>query len=162
MRKILEAISLASLAALLWITYGALYGPERLPDRIPTHFDLSGNPNGWGSPGALWLLPIVAVVFYLAITITSRFPSAFHYPVRVTQENLPRLQAISLQMIAWLKAESLCLFAWIQWSIVHAVREGRFSLSPFLMPVFLVLILGTVLGSIVVMIRAAKPAWRSI
>jgi uncharacterized membrane protein len=162
MRKILEAVSLASLAVLLWITYAALRGPERLPDRIPTHFDLSGHPNGWGSPGALWLLPIVAVAIYLAITITSRFPSAFHYPVRVTQENLPRLQAISLQMIAWLKAESLCFFAWIQWSILQSVQNGRFGISPFLMPAFLVVILGTVLGFIVVMIRAARPAGQSI
>ena len=53
MRKTLEVVGLGMLAVLYWITYAALHGPERLPDRIPTHFDISGQPNAWGSPGFL-------------------------------------------------------------------------------------------------------------
>jgi len=53
MRKLLEAVSVAGLVALYWFTWSALYGPNRLPDRVPTHFDAAGNPNAWGSPRSI-------------------------------------------------------------------------------------------------------------
>ncbi len=107
MRRTLEVVSLAGLAVLFWITWRAFYGPDPLPARIPTHFDIAGNPNGWGSPSSLLLLPAVALAIYLGMTVVSKFPSAFNYPVRVTPENRPRLQALTLQMIAWLKTEMI-------------------------------------------------------
>jgi hypothetical protein len=158
MRRNLEIVGLALLAILCWITFRALYGPSRLPDRIPTHFDLAGNPNGWGSPAMLWLLPVMAVVIYGLITVVSFFPSAFNYPVRVTPENRPRLQALSLQMVAWLKVELAFLFTWLQWSILGAVRAGHGRVSPWIVPVFLVLVFGTCIGHIVAIVRAAPPA----
>ncbi len=47
MRKTLEAISLGALAVLSWIAYSALHGSEPLPKRVPTHFDIAGQPNAW-------------------------------------------------------------------------------------------------------------------
>jgi hypothetical protein len=50
MRKLLEAISLLTLVALLWLTYATLYGPNPLTGRIPTHFDIASQPDAWGTP----------------------------------------------------------------------------------------------------------------
>jgi uncharacterized membrane protein len=158
MRRNLEIVGLALLAFLCWITVRALYGASRLPDKIPTHFDLAGNPNGWGSPATLLLLPVIAVVIYGLITVVSFFPSAFNYPVRVTPENRPRLQALSLQMVAWLKVELAFLFTLLQWFILGAVRSGHGHLSVWIVPLFLVLVFGTCIGYIVAMVRAAPPA----
>jgi uncharacterized membrane protein len=158
MRKNLEVIGLAALALLVWITYSALYGPNPLPGRIPTHFDFAGNPNGWGSPTALLLFPAVAATIYLAMTILARFPSTFSYPVTVTTENRPRLQKLTLSMVAWLKVELVCLFAWIQWSIVAAARHGHSGLSLALIPVSILVILGTVVWFIVALLRAGQAA----
>ncbi|MGA3136867.1 MAG: DUF1648 domain-containing protein [Terracidiphilus sp.] len=156
MRRTLEAVSLGALAVLFWVTYHALHGPDRLPARIPTHFDAAGNPNGWGSPSSLLLLPALALAIYLLITVVSQFPSAFNYPVRVTPENRPRLEALTLQMIAWLKTETICLFAWIQWVIVESARQGRLSVSLAEMPLFILAIFGTIAWHIVAMFRAAR------
>jgi uncharacterized membrane protein len=157
MRKTLEAISLATLAGLVWITLLALHGPNPLPERIPTHFDVAGNPNGWGPPSTLLFLPLLAVGLYLFISLIALFPALFKYPVRVTKENRARLEALTLQMIVWIKFELVCLFAWIQWIILQFVRAGHGSLSPVFVLVFLAAILGTVIGHIVALVRAAKP-----
>jgi uncharacterized membrane protein len=157
MRKTLEAIGLGALAVLFWVTYRALYGSDPLPDRIPTHFDIAGQPNGWGAPSALWLLPAVAVSLYLIMTLVAQFPSAFNYPVRVTIENRARLQALALSMIVAIKVEMVCLFACIQWSIVDGVRQGRFTLSPALVPLSIVVIFATAGWHIVAIFRAAQP-----
>jgi cytochrome bd-type quinol oxidase subunit 2 len=133
MRKFLEALSLAALTALLWQTYAALHGANRLPDRIPTHFDLAGNPNAWGPSGMLLTLPAVAMFLYLSISLVSRYPNSFNYPVRVTAQNRLRLQAIALNMVAFLKAETLCLFALLQYYTLQAARSERLGLPPWLM-----------------------------
>jgi len=155
MRKTLEAIGLIALVVLVWLTYQALAGPTRLPDRIPTHFDAAGNPNGWGSPAMLMLLPIVAIGLHLGITVVSRIPSAFHYPVRVTRVSLPRIQCLTLEMITCIKAELACLFATLQWWMIQAARNNEGQLPPLLMPGFIVLIFGTIGGYLFAVIRAA-------
>jgi uncharacterized membrane protein len=158
MRRILEFVGAGALISLFWITWSAVYGSERLPARIPIHFDLSGQPNGWGSPSALLVLPVVAMLLYLGMTLVAQFPQAFNYPVRVTAQNRPRLQALSLRMIAWIKVEMVCLFAGIQWSIVQGVRQGSFRLSPALVPVSIAVIFGTIIAHIAAMFRAARPS----
>jgi uncharacterized membrane protein len=156
MRKNLEAISLAALAVQFWITYRALYGPVPLPDRIPTHFDLAGNPNGWGSPAMLLLFPVLTAGIYLLITIVARFPAAFNYPVRVTAENRPRLQALALSMIVWLKMEIVCLFAWMQWATIQTARHAQPGLPVALMPVTLVAVFVTIVWHIAAMFKARR------
>ena len=157
MRKSLEAIGLAALAVLIWVTWSALAGPDPLPERIPTHFDMQGHPNGWGSPAMLLLLPVIAVALYLMMTVVARFPSSFSYPVRVTAENRARLQELTLNMVAWLKTELVCLFAWMQWSIIQMIRSGHGRLSPALVPGFLIVIFGTIGFHIFALFRAARP-----
>jgi hypothetical protein len=157
MRRSLEAISLGALALQFWITWRAFYGPLPLPARIATHFDLAGNPNGWGSPSALLLLPAVAVALYLLISAVSLFPSVFNFPVRVTPENRPRLEMLAIQMIAWLKAELVCLFTWIQGAAIEAARRGHGGLAPALFPVALAAIFGTIGWYLMAMRRTARP-----
>jgi len=155
MRKSLEAISLAVLAGMVWMAWHALLGPNRLPNRIPTHFNFSGQPDGWGSPSFLIMFPIAAVGLYLLLSVVVRFPEAFNYPVRVTEENRPRLEALTLEMIAWMKMEMIWLFAWIQWTILNAAQKGN-GPSLALLPVFVVALFGTIAWFFVAMRRAAQ------
>lgn len=156
MRKALDIVSLAGLAVLTWITADALAGPHRLRGPIPTHFDLGGQPNGWGTPWVLLFLPITATVLYILMTFVARFPDSFSYPTRVTRANIGRLQSLALNMIAWLKAEVVWLFACIQTSVVHAARTGQSrGIWASLMPMAVGIVLGTIVGYLVVMRRSS-------
>ena len=159
MRKSLEVFCLAALAWISWITYQAVYGPDHLPARIPTHFDMAGNPNGWGSPAGLLLLPIIALAIYVFMTVIALFPSTFHFSMPVTAENRPRLEALAIRVIALCKVEMLCLFLWIQHAIIEAARSPQqtFAATGYLIPVFVVVILGTVGWHVLAMYRAARP-----
>jgi len=157
MRKTMEAICLGLLAVLFWFTYSALNGPERLPDRIPTHYDLSGQPNAWGSPAFLWFLPLVATGVYLLLTVLGSIRyRRYNLPVRVTEANLPFIQDQTILMVAWIKSEILGLFLYMQWSIIQSARDGTFRLSPLLIPVFLLVIFSTVGWQLVALIRGAR------
>jgi len=156
MRKSLEALGIFSLGLLIWITWAALYGPNRLPDRVPTHFDAAGNPNAWGSPTGMIILPVIAAGLYLLMSLVTRFPGAFHYPVRVTRLNIERLQSVTLDMIAWLKVENTCLFLVLQWAFMQAARTGSGRLFPMILPFFIAAIFGTVAWHFIAMFRAAR------
>lgn len=157
MRKSLEVVGLGMLGVLYWITWEALSGANRLPERIPTHFDISGNPNGWGSPNTLLLIPIVATGIYLLITLLASIPTTkFNLPVRVTTANLSFIQEQTRNMVSWIKAEMICLFTYIQASIIHAARSSEFRLSPLMIPVFLVVVFGTVGWYLASIVRGAR------
>jgi uncharacterized membrane protein len=161
MRKIPEAISLAALVFQVWIVCGALYGASRLPERVPIHFDMAGHPNGWGSPSTFLVLPFVTVAVYLLLTIVARFPASFNYAgVEVTNENRPRLQALTINMLAWTKMEMVCTFLWVQWATIQAARHMVAPSLPALIAPLGVLFI-TVAWFIVAMLKAgrSKPSF---
>jgi uncharacterized membrane protein len=154
--RILEALSLAALVVLAAETALALFGSTPLPARVPTHFNAAGSPDAWGSASMLWLLPAVAATLYLLMTWVSRHPAAFNFPVRVTPFNRQRLERIALGMIAWLKAELLGFFAFIQGTIVRAARHPDHAISPVPMPLLLVAVFLTVGIHLVAIFRAGR------
>lgn len=162
MRKTMEVASVMMLALLYWITYAALNGAEPLPLRIPTHFDISGRPNAWGSPQMLWLLPLIGTGLYLLMTTLGsiRFRS-YNLPVRVTEANLPFIQNQTAIMVAWIKFEVLGLFTWIQSSIIQGARAGEFHLEPIMIPGFLIVIFATIGWFLSVIIRGARARLES-
>lgn len=156
MRKTLENFAIAALAFLCFITWAALYGPNRLPDRVPTHFNAAGEANAWGSPTGMIFLPVMALGLYLLLSIVVRFPDAFHYPVRVTRFNIARLQSITIDMIAWLKLELVCLFAVLQWAFIQAAHTGSGRIFPMILPFAIVAIFGTIGWHFLAIFRAAR------
>lgn len=43
---------------------------HKLPNQVPTHFDLQGNVNGWSAKWSLWLMPAsLSLLFYLLFKI---------------------------------------------------------------------------------------------
>jgi len=158
MRKTLEAISLAGLAALIWITWQALNGPDPLPDRIPVHFDAAGNANGWGPPSTLVLLPMVAAGIYLLITVISLLPTGIRSAANLTVESRERIQAVTRQMLAWIKAEIVSLFLCLQWFMLAGIREGTNTIPALAPPAFIVLIFATVAWHLVAVFRAVRRA----
>jgi len=137
------------------MTWAALHGPDRLPDRIPTHFDMAGRANGWGSPSLMLLMPAIAVGTYLLLTVVSRFPSAFNHPIASTPELLPRLRSVTQTMLILLKAELTSLFAALQWIFIHSARTGEGHLFAQILPVVILVVLGTLTWYLIAMVRCA-------
>ncbi|MGA7339933.1 MAG: DUF1648 domain-containing protein [Terracidiphilus sp.] len=156
MRKALEIVSLFALAALLAVTVSAFYGPARLPDRIPTHFNAAGRANAWGSPYMLLVIPLIAATVYVLMTLVSRYPTAFNYPVRVTPQNQQRLEDLALGMTVWLKTEVVSFLAWMQWNVIRLAHHPGPGLSPYLMPLLLVAVFATILFHLSFMLRAGR------
>ena len=64
--RITEALAWICAIASLVITVVRI---PQLPDTIPTHFDINGIPNGWGSPASLLALPIIILIANAIISL---------------------------------------------------------------------------------------------
>lgn len=155
MLRLREVLAAAVLAAVWAIALAARLGG--LPERIPTHFGLSGQADGWGTANQIFLLPVVALGLYVLLTVVVRSPGSFHYGVAVTAENRARLQEKAIALVGWLKAEVLVLLAvLVELQVRSAERGGSraIAVSAF---VGGGVILATILGFQVALGRAAKP-----
>lgn len=82
---IIEILSVILMAASLGI---AIYGMITLPETIPTHFDINGKADGYGSPGAMLILPITMFVTFGIISLLIHLvsPEFWNMPFKVKEE----------------------------------------------------------------------------
>jgi uncharacterized protein DUF1648 len=156
MRKSLEAAALVLLCLTWGWTANGIFGSDPLPAQIPVHFDLAGRPDRWGTPQMLWMIPLMTAVIYGLMTLVARYPSAFNFPLRIKPATRPRLEAIALNLLSWLKVEVLGLFFWIQFQAIQYSRKGRGELSPAFLPMVLLAIFGTIGWHIIAMRRVGR------
>jgi uncharacterized membrane protein len=156
MRKTLATIGLAVLALQVWGYCRDAYGPNRLPDVIPVHFDAAGHPNGWDSPTSFIILPILSLGLFLLLTVIARFPSIFNYPAELTEANRDRLQSLTIDLLAWMKLELVCIFAATQWMCLHLARHPEPESFSVILIVPIGMLFATIAWYIVALLRAGR------
>ncbi len=104
---------LAATALIVMFVYLFKAWPS-LPDEVPTHFNAAGVPDDWGSKSSLLILPIVVLVMYAGLTILSRFPHTFNFPVKITETNATRQYALAKSLLSFVKLDVLAIFLYIQ------------------------------------------------
>lgn len=115
-----------------------------LPFRVPVHFGLTGRPDGFGSKSTLLVLPVTAVVLYLTLSVVARYPAYFNFPVPVTDRNRQTLRDLAIEMLGWLKAEVMCIFAWLTLAIISTAEGHSSGLGPAFAPVSIGVIAATI------------------
>ncbi|MBL7137312.1 MAG: DUF1648 domain-containing protein [Bacteroidales bacterium] len=135
---ILEILAIVSLLGFIGFT---LYFISRLPDSVPTHFDASGKPDDFGSKASLWMLPVVALVLYAILSLVSRIPEKFNYPVKITQANARRQYTLGVRLIRCLKLAMILMFFFISYKTVMVAQANSGGLGIWFFPVLIGIIL---------------------
>ncbi|MGR6835880.1 DUF1648 domain-containing protein [Syntrophomonas erecta] len=135
--EVLSALGILMLLFLVWQSWGTL------PDKIPSHFGITGQPDAWGNKSSLITLPIIAIATHLLLTIVSKYPHTFNYPAKITEENAEFQYLMARYLIAVLKVEIIWLFAYIEWIIIKVALGKTTGLGNLFLPVFLLVMLGT-------------------
>lgn len=146
--NLLVAIAILFCLLLLAVSLGSL------PDIIPTHFNVAGQPDGWGSKWTILLFPILALILGPALLFLSRFPQVFNYIWQITPENAARQYQLARQLIEWLAAEIVCLMAYIEWTIIQAARFNGQGLGAW----FILVPIVTIFITLGIYFRSASQA----
>ena len=104
--------------------YSILQYPQ-LPATIPTHFNLEGKPDGYGSKASILLLPVIGAVLFGGMPILNKYPHIFNYLYTVTEENAERQYRSATRLIRVMKLLVVCLFAFLQYKVIKGATSGN-------------------------------------
>jgi uncharacterized membrane protein len=129
-----------------------------LPERIPVHFDINGVANGFGTRSSLWILPLTGVFTYLLLTIVSRFPEIYNFPVKITEVNALVQYRLATRFIRLLKTVILVLFLFLCYKTISLAMGKTSGLGKAFLPVFLILTFGSVIFYLVYALNNRKSS----
>lgn len=126
-----------------------------LPGEVPAHYNGVGEVDRWGSKWEMIILPITGGIMWIGMTVLERYPHVYNY-TNITKENV-RVQYLNgRMMINVLKNLIVVIFAYLTWKDVQIALGHQDSLGVWFLPVFLVLIFGSMGYFIVKSFRLSK------
>lgn len=130
---------------LLLASYGvAIAGMRHLPDTIATHFMLDGTPNGYGSPGALLISPIIMTFPLAIVSLVAHFMPVdmLNVPFEMNKKNEARVYQTIITMLHVLQVE---ISGFVLYTTIMSYRQdGR--IMPCLV-LFLAVLAVTIIGA---------------
>lgn len=105
--KLLETVGII-LLVIIWTLN--VFNYFKSPDVVPIHFNLSGQPDDYGSKVILLMIPIIPTVIYLGLTKLNKYPHIYNYITTITAENAKRHYTIATRMIRILKVSIALIF----------------------------------------------------
>jgi len=136
-------LEILSALGMLVLVYLFVHAWATLPETIPTHFDIHGEPDGWGSKSTLVMLPIIALVLYAFMTIINRYPHVFNYIVPITEENAERQYRLGQGIMRWVKLEVVWLFVYIEWATIRTANGQGDGFGILFVPIVVIVLFGT-------------------
>jgi len=152
--KMIEVLALAGVV-LLWAYPMRHFG--MLPDTIPVHFNGTGEADGYGPKGLIFLLPAFGTLLIPGFLILSRFPHKLNYPVKITEENAGRQYALAARLVRYMALSIATIFNLITVRIVHSALTGSAKPDPWFLPMILVLVFGPLIFFIFKMFKNSSP-----
>jgi len=121
------------LLVFFWII--SILSLDYLPDEIPTHYNGSGQVDAFGSKETILLLPLIATLLFIMMSILSKFPHTFNYSVEITKENAEKQYKNAIGFIRLLKIAVLLLFIFMNYQTMQIALEKNKSLGVWFLPV---------------------------
>ncbi|KZN98602.1 DUF1648 domain-containing protein [Pseudobacillus badius] len=115
---------------------------KELPGQVPIHFNAKGEADGWGGKGMVWFLPFIAFLLWGVMTALERMPHLYNIP-NLTEENKEQLFMNTRAMLNVMKSEIIIFLVYTSWQSVQWSRGNEAGLGYFELPVFLIVVFGT-------------------
>ena len=135
-----KIIELSALMIFLFIWFLALSGYSQLPEIIPTHYNGFGKADAFGNKANILVLPIVASVLAIALTVINFYPHLLNYTVEITEVNAEKQYRIATRMLRCLKLIVLIIFTFIVYMTQQTSKGIADGLGEWILPSVLGLI----------------------
>ena len=118
----------------------AAYWPK-LPAIIPTHFGATGAPDATGPKSELIWLLLGNVGIYVLLTVLTRFPQIYNYPVPITESNAEKQYRNARMIMNYLKAVSVWVLFYTEWQTIQVALGKSSGVGALMLPVVLIVII---------------------
>lgn len=82
-----------------------------IPSQVPLHYNIYGEADAYSRKWAIFIVPIVMMITYIALSILQKKPHIFNYPIKVTEQNKIKLYEVGVEMVVVFKAMSLLMLS---------------------------------------------------
>lgn len=121
------------LLCLLWA--GSLYALWILPDRIAIHFNASGRPDGFGRKINILILPVLATILLVGMTLLNRHPYLFNYAQKITEDNAEHQYTMATRLLRLMKLVIVFVFIMITFLMYEHQMKATQGLGWWFLPV---------------------------
>lgn len=118
-----KAIEVLGLLLLLAFWFFTLSHYAQLPDIIPTHFNASGEVDGYGSKWLIITLPAVGTLMYFGLTLAAKYPHKMNYAVTITEANAEKQYSIVTEMFRVMKIALVFVFFILTYQTVQIASD---------------------------------------
>lgn len=153
--KLFEAAGFVCVAA-SWVIAIAWF--SSLPDTIPTHFNFSGEADGFGGPGSLFIIPSINIAMFLGMYFLNKRPDIFNYQVKITEENALRMYTLSTKLIRVLNSTVAFLFLSLEILSIYAASCGATRIGAWVVPSIVIILFLPIVWYIRKTIKQSKPS----
>lgn len=151
-----KILALAATAGVLLLLGAVLFAWQQLPERIPAHFGITGEPDAWGSKGSIMILPAVGLILYASMMALARVPHVYNYPVKITEANAEAQYRLGRRLLLTVNAFTIWLLAGLLLNSIAVAMGRQEGLSPVLLIVLLVAPAGILIGYLIL---ASRRDW---
>lgn len=149
-----RALQILALAGAVGLLVSLVIAPGVLPDRVPLHFGMDGQPDRWGSSWELMLVPVIALGLYALLTFVARIPHHYNYPFAITAQNAESQYSLARRLIFALRA----VLVWVFLVLFLRTYQVAIGAAPGLGALSLLLSVGLIGACIVWYFIAASRA----
>lgn len=118
-----------------WIWLAINY--NHLPETIPTHYNTSGQVDGFGSKSTIFILPFISTILFTGMTVLNKYPHIFNYPTKITEENAARQYTNATRMIRFLKLDIVIVFGYSIFQTIQNANGKAEGLGIWFLPITL-------------------------
>lgn len=139
--------TMLEIAALLFLLANivlTIWNYLALPNTVPTHFGITGQPDSYGSKNSIFFLPVISIIIYPLFVFLTRRPHIYNYPVTITEENAPRQYYLARLLLKWVLVEMNCMWLILQWLTIQAAYNSRAGSILLAVPLICILLLVTI------------------
>lgn len=142
----LESVALLMLVGMFGLL---LDGWDRIPARIPIHYDAWGCPDLFSEKTDLIFLPLVGLFLYAMLSLFVYFPSLWSLPERLTRRHPAAVYSAFKTGLLCVKTETMALFFYL--TVQNLMPDPMVFYTLWVLIAFLLLGLGTMAVTLVVL-----------
>ena len=112
-------IELIVLAILLFMWGYVFVSYSELPDRVPTHFNVSGEVDSYGGRSSIWVLMIISTVVAVGMYVLTKYPHIHNYMEEITEENALRNYKMSCRLLRFVNLFTILIMLYVVYSVIE-------------------------------------------
>lgn len=135
------------LLILFWVITSLVY--KHLPNKIPTHYNGFGEVDAYGDKTTIFLLPLIATVLFLIVSISAKNPHTFKYSITITEQNAEGQYKNAMRFMQLIKLFMLLVFIFIDYKTIQIAFNESENLGVWFLPALIFIVLTIICYSII-------------